>query len=113
MTDIVKLPLDPSSVHSWTQADTQREEAAYEIKDLRAEIERLRAERDTFYMDYRMKCDAETKALTIERDALRELLCECRIALMWPGGPAQAFLDRIDAATASRTTGTEPGAEGA
>jgi len=26
-------------------------------------IEALRRERDTFYMDYRMKCDAETKAL--------------------------------------------------
>ena len=26
-------------------------------------IEALHRERDTFYMDYRMKCDAETKAL--------------------------------------------------
>ena len=30
---------------------------------LREECETLRRERDTFYMDYRMKCDAETKAL--------------------------------------------------
>lgn len=98
MTDIVKLLLDPSSVHSWTEADTQREEAAYEIKDLRTAIDGARE---------------LLRIVTAERDALRELLCECRIALMWPGGPAQAFLDRIDAATASRTTGTEPGAEGA
>jgi hypothetical protein len=26
------------------------------------DCERLRQERDTFYMDYRLKCDAETKA---------------------------------------------------
>ena len=30
---------------------------------MREECETLRRERDTFYMDYRMKCDAETKAL--------------------------------------------------
>ena len=34
-------------------------------------ITKLRAERDDFYSDYRMKCDKETKALTVERDALR------------------------------------------
>ena len=28
-----------------------------------AELAAMTAERDTFYMDYRMKCDAETKAL--------------------------------------------------
>jgi hypothetical protein len=40
-------------------------------------LERLVAERDTFYTDYRMKCDKQTKALhvqidrlTAERDAL-------------------------------------------
>ncbi|MBK8688984.1 MAG: hypothetical protein IPN24_11265 [Betaproteobacteria bacterium] len=37
---------------------------------VRREID-LRAERDDFYSDYRMKCDKETKALTVERDALR------------------------------------------
>ena len=34
------------------------------------EIDRLREERDQFYSDYRMKCDKETKAVTVERDAL-------------------------------------------
>ena len=29
--------------------------------DLTVEVERLKAERDSFYMDYRMKCDLETK----------------------------------------------------
>ena len=35
------------------------------------EIERLRAERDSFYMDYRMKCDEQTKALHVEVERLR------------------------------------------
>ena len=34
------------------------------------ERDRLRAERDDFYSDYRMKCDKETKALHVERDDL-------------------------------------------
>ena len=38
----------------------------------RGKVERLTAERDTFYMDYRMKADAITKALHIERDSLRK-----------------------------------------
>ena len=47
------------------------------------EIERLTAERDQFYMDYRIKCDEDTKAanlrineLTAERDALKAALTE-------------------------------------
>jgi hypothetical protein len=31
-----------------------------------SEIERLQAERDTFYMDYRMKCDVEGKELLVK-----------------------------------------------
>ena len=49
----------------------------------RKELEALRRERDTFYMDYRMKCDAETKALygqlaasQAREQQLRELLYE-------------------------------------
>jgi hypothetical protein len=43
------------------------------------DCERLRQERDTFYMDYRLKCDVETKAAHLraekaerERDEARE-----------------------------------------
>lgn len=36
------------------------------------EVVRLRKERDTFYMDYRMKCDAETKALHVELAAAQK-----------------------------------------
>lgn len=42
--------------------------------ELFARIERLEAERDSFYMDYRMKCDVQTKALVTERDALLTLV---------------------------------------
>lgn len=36
-----------------------------------ARIEELERERDAFYMDYRMKCDEQTKSLCVERDALQ------------------------------------------
>ena len=34
-------------------------------------IAQLERERDAFYMDYRMKCDEQTKSLCVERDALQ------------------------------------------
>jgi len=40
------------------------------------EIERLRAERESFYMDYRMKCDEETKRQAIEIEMLRADLAD-------------------------------------
>lgn len=43
-----------------------------EKDSLRAEVERLKQERDTFYMDYRMKCDAQTKSLHAEVERLRK-----------------------------------------
>ena len=39
---------------------------------LAAEVERLRAEAASFHMDYRMKCDEETKRLAVEVERLRE-----------------------------------------
>jgi hypothetical protein len=59
MTDIVERLR-----HCYATAPVQLE-AAGTIEYLRAEVERLRAERDDFYMDYRMKCDRETKALEV------------------------------------------------
>lgn len=40
------------------------------IELLSNKIEQLEAERDSFYMEYRIKCDEQTKALHIERDEL-------------------------------------------
>lgn len=55
---------------------------AEECTGMVAEIERLRGERDTFYMDYRIKCDEETKRLEVELAAakafLLEVLDQCR-----------------------------------
>jgi len=42
--------------------------------------EALRRERDTFYMDYRMKCDAETKALYGQLAAMTQELAEWKTA---------------------------------
>lgn len=40
--------------------------------ELKAEVERLTAERDNFHVDYRMKCDAQTKELHVEVERLQE-----------------------------------------
>ena len=62
-------------VRDW---ETQFDLVVAEKDTLELQVEALRRERDTFYMDYRMKCDAETKALyehlaamTAERDEAR------------------------------------------
>lgn len=63
MSDLIRrLGADCSSI-SGSQCNAMRREAA-------AELERLIAERDTFYMDYRMKCDETTKAQAVEIERL-------------------------------------------
>lgn len=46
------------------------------VKEQAAEVERLRAEAASFHMDYRMKCDEETKRLAVEVERLREIVQE-------------------------------------
>jgi chromosome segregation ATPase len=79
--------------------------AADEIERLRTENADLRAETESFHMDYRMKCDEETKAQANEiarlraenaelreklvrcmasRDALRDWAQECRNKVLMP-----------------------------
>lgn len=67
-------PVDPSRV--FNEPTLAQMLAAMKERAERAEVERdaLRAERDTFYMEYRMKCDSETKALTADNERLREQL---------------------------------------
>lgn len=72
------------------------------------EIERLRSERDALreWLQWALdNCDdsAEWTFGTDATEQMRALLAECRIALMWPGEPAQEFLDRIDAAIAKES----------
>ena len=43
----------------------------HKVKEQAAEVERLRAEAASFHMDYRMKCDEETKRLAVEVERLR------------------------------------------
>jgi chromosome segregation ATPase len=43
------------------------------------ERDALRAERDAFYMDYRAKCDAETKAQAVTIEALRARVAELEV----------------------------------
>lgn len=63
MSDLIRrLGADCSSI-SGSQCNAMRREAA-------AELERLIAERETFYMDYRMKCDETTKAQAVEIERL-------------------------------------------
>jgi hypothetical protein len=44
--------------------------------ELRAEVERLRADAADFHMAYRMKCDEKTKAQAVEVESLRAALNE-------------------------------------
>ena len=48
------------------------------------EIERLQAERDTFYMDYRIKCDEETKRLETDLDAAKRVIDSMVVAEVEP-----------------------------
>jgi chromosome segregation ATPase len=45
-------------------------ELAQKLADRDAEIDRLRAEAESFHMDYRMKCDEETRAQAVEIEKL-------------------------------------------
>lgn len=67
MSDIVERLRNSGSWDHTAQAylPTALEEDAADT------IERLEAERDSFYMDYRMKCDATTKAQATEIESLR------------------------------------------
>ena len=68
-------------------------DAADTMTALRARIEALVAERDTFYMDYRMKADVDTKAAHVRAEAAERELAEARrerdeslTAIMWALG---------------------------
>ena len=62
------------------------DEAAQVLSRLTAEVESLRAERDTFYMDYRTKADEETKRLTGELAAMRADAENWRRYVRWEKG---------------------------
>ena len=49
-----------------------------QIDALRAEVERLQKAEVDFHMDYRMKCDVETKALHVEVERLQALVAQAR-----------------------------------
>jgi hypothetical protein len=73
---------------------------------LLARIKEMEAERDTFYMDYRMKCDEAQKKAEAEVERLRELLQGARDYVagvsVQLGNPSRNgalhLLERIDAA---------------
>jgi hypothetical protein len=48
------------------------------MRDAAAALREAHAERESFYADYRMKCDEQTKALHVEVERLRALLLEIR-----------------------------------
>lgn len=54
--------------------DTMYRELQQDYAALKAEVERLMIERNSFYMDYRMKFDAETKKQAYEIERLRKAL---------------------------------------
>lgn len=54
-------------------------EITYLIEKQAARIAELEAERDNFYMEYRMKCDVETKQLHEQLAALRRKIDEAPV----------------------------------
>jgi hypothetical protein len=85
MTEPIKLPpyllagtLVREGVNKHRARDIEQwmnEEVALAVEqataELRAEVERLRADAADFHMAYRMKCDEETKAQAVEIKRLR------------------------------------------
>jgi hypothetical protein len=65
-----------------------------------AEVRRLQAERDTFYMDYRVKTDAQLKQAEAALAALRDQVCSnCKERgemFSWRGGPGEDFCNLHD-----------------
>ena len=63
--------------------------------ELCAEISGLRREREDFHMDYRMKCDEETKRLHVDNERLRGLLREAADDIEhWGGYASEYFKDK-------------------
>jgi len=65
------------------------------LLDLLDRIEELERERDAFYMDYRMKCDEQTKSLCVERDALQADNAEL-VAALEPFGAIDLVESRLE-----------------
>ena len=63
--------------------------------DAAERIEELERERDAFYMDYRMKCDEQTKSLCVERDALQADNAEL-VAALEPFGAIDLVESRLE-----------------
>lgn len=69
--------------------------------DAAERIEELERERDAFYMDYRMKCDEQTKSLCVERDALQADNARLREALVKHVAPYLGHKEVYDEVLAS------------
>lgn len=54
------------------------EEAADALERLAKELEDAKRERDSYYMDYRLKCDAESKAANVRADKAESALAQMR-----------------------------------
>ena len=70
-------------------------------QDLTAEVERLKAERDSFYMDYRMKCDLETKQQAeriAELEAQDTEMCDVHAQLLVEHGKAKLHIAALEEA---------------
>lgn len=80
---------------TWTEPpDGFNKRPLYESQDANR-IEELERERDAFYMDYRMKCDEQTKSLCVERDALQADNAEL-VAALEPFGAIDLVESRLE-----------------
>ena len=65
---------DTVTAQSFVNARLEYDRLNAQALELCAEISKLRREREDFHMDYRMKCDKETKRLHVENERLRVAL---------------------------------------
>ena len=77
--DVATLRSEVRGLHETSNTlHKDRDRLNAQALELCAEISGLRREREDFHMDYRMKCDEQTKRLHVDNERLRGLLREAR-----------------------------------
>ena len=97
MTKEPIVQLHALGIPDWATARRMMNQAADAIEALQARVAELEIQAAEFHMAYRIKCDKETKALTVERDALAAELAAARAQepsyLLTPDGKCYAYGD--------------------
>ena len=96
VADLMAQRVKPIWISAGFKPDRECVAAARLLREQHEEIERLKAERNGFYMDYRVKCDEKTKAQAMEIERLRAALAAPKqepvaFGYLWPTGRHPEF----------------------